>query len=119
MEEEQDLCRLAFFPGLRSLKFRQHHMRYLIVIFILPSIITCAQLPLIVRETFDKNIYGWYENETVSHKVMFHRGKYLIEAPEGGWLTCTTPYVENGKDFLLEATFTQLDGEDTHSIGFL
>lgn len=83
------------------------------------SIVVNAQLPVIVRETFDVNTYGWSENETERHKVAFRNGKYYMEAPDGGWMSYLAPYIETKKDFSLEATFTQLDGDDDNGIGLV
>jgi outer membrane protein OmpA-like peptidoglycan-associated protein len=78
-----------------------------------------AQLPVIVYETFDDNKYGWFEGQTTDHKVLLQQGKYLIDAPEGGWMSYLAPYVEKNKDFSIEATFTQVDGKDNNGIGFI
>jgi outer membrane protein OmpA-like peptidoglycan-associated protein len=92
---------------------------YVIINFLLLCTTVQAQLPVILRETFSNNNYGWYEAEATDHKVIVRDGKYFMEAPEGGWMTYVTPYVEMGKDFSLEATFTQLDGFNNNGIGFL
>lgn len=78
-----------------------------------------GQLPLILHETFDNNTYGWFEGETEDYRVILQDGKYLIDAPEGGWMSYLAPYVEPNKDFSLEATFTQVDGKDNNGIGFI
>lgn len=75
-------------------------------------------MPVIIHETFDDNKYGWFEGETTKHKVLLQDGKYLIHAPEGGWMSYLAPYVEKNRDFSIEATFTQMDGED-NGIGFI
>lgn len=78
-----------------------------------------AQLPVILKEDFSSNIYGWVERETEEHKVAFRNGKYFLKAPPGGWMSYLAPYMEPQKDFSLEATFTQVDGKDDNGIGFL
>jgi outer membrane protein OmpA-like peptidoglycan-associated protein len=78
-----------------------------------------AQLPVILYEKFDDNKYGWFEGESVDHKVLLQDGKYLIDAPEGGWMSYLAPYVEKNKDFSFEATFTQMNGKDNNGIGFI
>jgi len=78
-----------------------------------------GQLPLILHETFDDNKYGWFEGETKDYKVLLQNGKYLIDAPEGGWMSYLAPYVEPKKDFSIEATFTQVNGKDNNGIGFI
>lgn len=78
-----------------------------------------AQLPLILHETFDENKYGWFEGKTKEYSVALENGKYVIEAPDGGWMSYLAPYVESEKDFSFEASFTQVDGEDNNGIGFL
>ncbi|HET9487133.1 MAG TPA: OmpA family protein [Chryseosolibacter sp.] len=77
-----------------------------------------GQLPVILHETFDDNKYGWFEGETEEYKVILSGGKYRMEAPEGGWMSYLSPYVEPQKDFSIEATFTQMDGEN-NGIGFI
>lgn len=88
-------------------------------LFIFITYAANAQLPVIIHETFDKNIYGWSETETARHKVKLQDGKYYMETPEGGWMTFLAPYVDLKKDFSIEATFTQLDGEIDNGIGFM
>ena len=78
-----------------------------------------GQLPVILHETFDDNKYGWFEGETEDYRVALADGKYLIDAPEGGWMSYLAPYVEPKKDFSLEASFTQVDGKDNNGIGFI
>src|SRR5688572_5949783 len=78
-----------------------------------------GQLPVILRETFDDNRYGWFEGATKDYRVALQNGKYVIEAPEGGWMSYLAPYVEEGKNFSLEATFTQVSGRDNNGIGFI
>lgn len=78
-----------------------------------------GQLPVILHETFDDNKYGWFEGETKEYRVALQNGKYMIDAPDGGWMSYLAPYVEPGKDFSLEATFTQVDGKDNNGIGFV
>lgn len=94
-------------------------MRILALLFLLINASAKAQLPVIIYETFDDNKYGWFEGETPEHKVLLQDGKYLIDAPEGGWMSYLAPYVEKNKDFSIEATFTQVDGKDNNGIGFI
>lgn len=78
-----------------------------------------AQLPVVIQETFDVNLYGWFESDTRLHKVLFKDGKYYMEAPESGWMSYVAPYIDTNKDFSIEATFTQLEGKDDNGIGFI
>ena len=92
------------------------------IIFLL--LLFCAntaegQPPVILHETFDDNKYGWFEGETRDYRVAIEAGKYVIDAPEGGWMSYLAPYVEYHKDFSLEASFTQVDGKDNNGIGFI
>lgn len=91
----------------------------ILALFILLAHTAEAQLPLILHETFDDNRYGWFEGQTKEYRVALENGKYLIDAPEGGWMSYLAPYVEFGKDFSIEAVFTQVDGEDNNGIGFI
>ncbi len=91
----------------------------ILALLLLSTTLADAQLPVILYETFDTNKYGWFEGETEEYKVLFQDGKYLIEAPEGGWMSYLAPYVETDKDFSIEAAFTQVDGKDNNGIGFI
>jgi outer membrane protein OmpA-like peptidoglycan-associated protein len=94
-------------------------MKHFLVAFLISSTCTQAQMPVIVHETFDKNIYGWYERESDKHKLVFRDGKYYLEAPEGGWMSYLAPYIDKTKDFSIQATFTQVDGLEDNGIGFI
>lgn len=78
-----------------------------------------GQPPVILNETFDNNKYGWFEGQTADYTVKIENGKYLIDAPEGGWMSYLAPYVEPDKDFSIEASFTQVNGKDNNGIGFI
>ena len=78
-----------------------------------------GQPPVVLHETFDDNRYGWFEGTTREYTVALQNGKYFIDAPEGGWMSYLAPYVEQGKDFSIEATFTQVSGKDNNGIGFI
>lgn len=78
-----------------------------------------GQLPVILHETFDDNKYGWFEGQSKDYRVALENGKYVIEAPDGGWMSYLAPYVEQNKDFSIEATFTQVNGKDNNGIGFI
>ncbi len=99
--------------------YRKVEMKNFVFLSIFISFYSNAQLPVILHETFDKNNYGWYEHESEHHKLLIKEGKYFLEAPEGGWMTYFTPYIEPEKDFAITATFTQLDGLDNNGIGFI
>ena len=94
-------------------------MRITVLLFIIIHASSKAQLPVILHETFDDNRYGWFEGETSDHRVVLQKGKYLIDAPEGGWMSYLAPYVEKNKDFSIEATFTQIDGKENNGLGFI
>jgi outer membrane protein OmpA-like peptidoglycan-associated protein len=94
-------------------------MRKLLILFFAGAMQAHAQLPVIMKETFDVNVYGWIENETAEHKVYFKDGKYHMQAPAGGWMSYVSPYVDTQKDFYLEATFVQIDGKDDNGIGLI
>lgn len=93
-------------------------MRTFALLFLLTHFAN-AQLPVILHETFDENKYGWFEGVTAEYKVFLEKGKYVMDAPEGGWMSYLAPYVEPKKDFSIEATFTQLNGKDNNGIGFI
>jgi hypothetical protein len=91
----------------------------IIALLFLFAISSEGQVPVILNETFDENKYGWFEGETNDYKVILQDGKYLIDAPEGGWMSYLAPYVEPKKEFSFEASFTQMDGKDNNGIGFI
>lgn len=78
-----------------------------------------AQMPVILHETFDENKYGWFEGKVDGCNVLLENGKYVIDAPEGGWMSYLAPYVEPKKDFSIQASFTQVSGKDNNGIGFV
>lgn len=87
------------------------------LLFLLTASFASAQLPVIVRENFEKNNYGWPEREAYDHKLFFRGGKYFMEAQKGGWESLVAPYVENAKDFSLEATFTVMEAANDDGTG--
>lgn len=94
-------------------------MRGLLFALLISTFFVQAQLPIVLHETFDKNTFGWFENETETNKVVLRDGKYFFQAPEGGWMTYVAPYINPNKEFSLQATFTQLNGLDDNGIGFI
>jgi outer membrane protein OmpA-like peptidoglycan-associated protein len=95
------------------------HRIKLIVVFLLLSIVAQGQMPVIIHETFDQNVYGWVEHSTSQHKVSFKNGKYVIESPAGGWMSYVAPYVDPKKNFSFEATFNQLEGDTENGFGLV
>ena len=91
----------------------------ILLLLLLLTISAEAQPPVILHETFDDNKYGWFEGHTEDYRVILQDGKYLVDAPDGGWMSYLAPYVDPKKDFSLEASFTQLDGMDNNGIGFI
>jgi outer membrane protein OmpA-like peptidoglycan-associated protein len=94
-------------------------MKKLTLLLLLTGFSIQAQIPVILNETFDRNIFGWYESNEENHKILVKDGKYYLQAPEGGWMTYVAPYVDPSKDFFFQATFTQLNGFDDNGIGFI
>jgi outer membrane protein OmpA-like peptidoglycan-associated protein len=94
-------------------------MRKLTFILIFISSLAQGQLPVILRETFDKNTFGWYESDQSDRKILVREGKYFLQAPEGGWMISVAPYIELDKEFSLQASFTQVSGQDDNGIGFM
>lgn len=91
----------------------------IILLLLLSNHTAEGQLPVILQETFDNNKYGWFEGESKDYRVALQNGKYVIDAPDGGWMSYLAPYVEPDKDFSLQATFTQTNGKDNNGIGFI
>ena len=78
-----------------------------------------AQPSVILHDTFDDNQYGWYEGKARGCTVELKNGKYVIDAPDGGWMSSVAPYVVPDRDFSIEASFTQINGKDNNGIGFI
>src|SRR5882757_7609408 len=91
----------------------------LFIAFFATSIYVNAQMPVIHRDNFNDNSFGWYVGDKGEAKVHVVDGKYVFDAPEGGWMSFLSPHVDIEKDFSVEATFTQVDGVDNHGIGIL
>src|SRR5690348_5101981 len=91
----------------------------ILLLFLLSVSTAEGQLPVILHETFDDNKYGWFEGQSKDYRVALENGKYVIEAPDGAWMSYLAPYVETDKDFSLEATFTQVNGKENNGIGFI
>lgn len=92
---------------------------FVLLFFLTLTLSAEAQPPVIIHETFDDNQYGWYEGKARGCIVALKNGKYLIDAPDGGWMSSVAPYVESNRDFSIEASFTQVDGKDNNGIGFI
>lgn len=93
--------------------------RYLLIAAILSPTFATAQMQVVVRETFDTNVYGWMEHETSQHKLYLRNGAYHIEAPAGGWMSSIEPQIDPKKNFSFEATFVQLEGDEENGFGFV
>jgi outer membrane protein OmpA-like peptidoglycan-associated protein len=90
-------------------------IRHLLIAFCLSLTLALhAQLPITISEDFSSNHLGWYEGD----KVKITGGQYEIDAPENGWMIYIYPPLNMVKDFSLEATFTQVDGNTDNGFGF-
>jgi len=89
--------------------------RWLLIIGLCISFSLSAQLTVTISDDFSANKLGWYEGEGVKIK----NGYYEIDAPEGGWQLYILPHINPEKDFSLEATFTQVDGNTDNGFGFI
>ncbi len=78
-----------------------------------------AQLPVIIHETFDVNRYGWHEIDKPPLRVSIQDGKYVLDVPSDGWMTYLAPQLDPTRDFSIQATFTQLEGNDDNGLGLL
>jgi outer membrane protein OmpA-like peptidoglycan-associated protein len=93
---------------------------YVVVVFgLLINQNVFAQLKVLLHEEFNNNNYGWYETTGDKGSIQIRDGKYYFVAPDGGWMTYLSPYVDPSKDFSIEATFTQLDGKTDNGMGFI
>jgi outer membrane protein OmpA-like peptidoglycan-associated protein len=107
MEAGPEVCRL------------QKRMKKLALIFFFNSFLVRAQIPVVLHEKFDSNIFGWFESEGENHKVVVKDGKYFLHAPDGGWMTYVSPYLDPKKEFSIQASFKQMNGQDDNGIGFI
>jgi hypothetical protein len=55
-----------------------------------------AQIPVVIKEEFNTNAYGWYEINDVAKGLHMNvkDGKYAFNVPDGGWLSWVFPYVK-------------------------
>jgi outer membrane protein OmpA-like peptidoglycan-associated protein len=94
-------------------------MKGIILLMIILSPFVKAQIPVIIKENFDRNILGWLEGATSEYNVVIKDGKYSLENnSRREMLAHFTPYIDPHKDFYFEATFTQTAGRDDQPIGF-
>jgi outer membrane protein OmpA-like peptidoglycan-associated protein len=93
-------------------------MRYFFIFLFFNSYFSLAQLPVVIHEKFNSNVYGWYEAEADHYKVYLRDGKYFMQTPDGGWMSLVSPFVDE-TNFSIQATFTQLDGMENHGIAFI
>lgn len=89
------------------------------LVILLTRGLVLAQLPVIVHDQFDDNHYGWYEQKTDRANVYFRNGKYMLEVPDDGWMTTVSPYMEEGRDFSIQATFRQTEGRSDNGYGLV
>ncbi len=80
---------------------------------------TQPPLPVIVHDSFNHNDYGWYEQKDEKAHVYLSHGKYVMETLDDGWMSTVTPFMEEGKDFSIEATFTQVSGKSDNGLGLV
>lgn len=78
-----------------------------------------AQLTVLVQEDFKDNHLGWHEEADDSHSIKIKNGHYEIITPAGGWMTYIYPGLDEQKDFLFEASFTQTEGSTDNGFGFI
>src|SRR5690606_35271760 len=89
------------------------------LLLVLISPMAQGQPPVILHETFDNNVYGWFEGAGDDYRVSLQNGKYVIDATNDGWISSVAPYIEPDKDFSVEATFVQVNGRDDNGIGII
>jgi outer membrane protein OmpA-like peptidoglycan-associated protein len=93
-----------------------------VLIFITSTTAFCQTqppLPKILHEDFNSASYGWFETQSEKTTLQVRDGKYYFSVPDGGYMSFVSPYVDNSKDFSLEATFIQIDGKIDNGIGFI
>jgi outer membrane protein OmpA-like peptidoglycan-associated protein len=93
-------------------------MKKFLLVLILLSRMLYAQPPVVIHDTFDKNI-GWFIGSTDQYRIFVKDGKYVMQTPDGGWMTYIAPYLDKSKDFYFQATFRQVDGKIDNGIGFM
>ncbi|MBX2947130.1 MAG: OmpA family protein [Cyclobacteriaceae bacterium] len=92
---------------------------FLISALLLGCVAAHAQLTVLVQEDFKDNHLGWHEEKDDKHSVQIKNGHYEIIAPAGGWMTYIYPGLDERKDFLFEASFTQTNGSTDNGFGFI
>ncbi|MDH5598957.1 MAG: OmpA family protein [Cyclobacteriaceae bacterium] len=93
---------------------------YSAIVMVCLNLSVFGQFKEIFHEKFNNNNFGWYDMEDDNVTIRVLNQKYYLKTPEGGYMThISIPVIDNTKDFSIQATFTQLDGAENNSLGFL
>ncbi len=65
---------------------------------------------LTIKDSFDSNVNSWWEGDLNGGSQHIRDGKLKIDFPDGGWVVTISPYVAFEKDFIFQATVSQLNG---------
>jgi hypothetical protein len=80
-----------------------------------------AQMTDVLYESFSSPSKYWWSGKDETKDVQFTSGKYKVNliSTKGGRLFHISINPDFTKDFILEATFRQISGDDNDGIGFL
>ncbi|PZR35325.1 MAG: flagellar motor protein MotB [Azospira oryzae] len=87
----------------------------LVIIGIFISVFPQAQVSVRIKEDFSSNKLGWYEDD----KVKVTGGHYVLTTPANGWFAPFVIKADPLKDFIFQASFTQIDGEVDNGFGLV
>ncbi|MBN8578903.1 MAG: OmpA family protein [Cytophagales bacterium] len=93
----------------------------LLALLLVVSVAVQAQPPVLVREDFSTNTYGWWTGTGENYTMRIERGKYFITTTQKdkGRYVAISPYIDSNKDFTIEASFVQKSGSDNNGYGLM
>jgi len=94
-------------------------MKYTTILLLALAVHAKAQLRTILKEDFSDNDHGWFEGTTGINKLQVKNGSYLLQADTSGWMTYFNFFLDERKDFVIEASFTQTSGVEEYGIGLI
>ncbi len=94
---------------------------FLVLLFLLITQASTAQLPLLIHDTFDDNKFVWPLYQETEYWSHIKDGNFILETYyEGkGRIITISPYVNTEEDFSMEATFVQKSGSTNNGFGLV
>jgi outer membrane protein OmpA-like peptidoglycan-associated protein len=95
--------------------------KYILILFILSATVGLAQPAVVINDNFNSNAHGWWTGSVETYSMQVEGGKYVIRTTQkdNGRFVTINPFMDNKKDFSIEATFVQKSGSDNNGLGLL